>query len=102
MYLAGFALECALKYAICEKEGVTALQDKYPELVSGRGHHLQLLLDRTGLEEQMSPALHEDFVRIRSWNVGVRYNSAAGNHKDAKAFVDRCARIKEWIEGGVV
>ena len=102
MYLAGFALECALKCAICEKKGVRKLQDRHPEFVSARGHGRQLLLDHSGLEGRMLPGLHEDFVKIRSWNVGVRYNSATGNHKDAKAFVDRCDCVKEWIEEVVV
>lgn len=99
VYLAGISLECALKYAICEKQRIVDLHQKHPDLTAAKGHDLQVLLDRSGLGQRMSRSMHEDFVKIKVWNVGLRYNPTGGNVKDARKFVARVRCIKEWIEG---
>ena len=98
IYLAGIAAECILKYAVCVREDVIHLEDAWPDLLSARGHELDLLLERSGLIfSHTDRDIAQCFRRIQSWSTHIRYTSSDGQQIDAEQFLNAAKAICKWV-----
>jgi hypothetical protein len=74
IYLAGYAIECHLKYAVCEHEKSIYLDS------SLETHSWDLLLMRSGLETRLSSdktmkSVYDDLADV--WTTSLRYNPSS-------------------------
>lgn len=84
-YIAGYSLECALKYAVCMREKRTILPKKY------RTHRFDVLVDaadiRRELERLANARLNAWYRRVNQlWSGSIRYATgglAPGDVRDA-------------------
>ncbi len=72
IYLAGYAIECHLKYAVCEHADQTHLESSF-EI-----HSWERLVAESGIvhtirRNKRIQALYEDLAEV--WNTSLRYNS---------------------------
>jgi HEPN domain-containing protein len=97
IYLAGIAVECVLKYAVCVKEEAVYLAESSPDLLGARGHDLRELLDRSGLrfattEREMA----QRFGQLAAWGVHVRYESRDGTRQEAERYLTATREFCHW------
>jgi HEPN domain-containing protein len=98
IYLAGVAVECLLKYAVCIKEDAIHLEDVYPDLLTAKGHELDVLLERAGLTfSNADREIAQCFRRLQSWGVHIRYTSSDGYQQDASQFLNSARTVCKWI-----
>jgi hypothetical protein len=107
IYLAGYVIECHLKWALCQRAGVSYLQD-FPdrdlcnELTSGRGHHLERLCEVSGYEAHFreNDALRKAFRIAAAWSPNIRYIRDCGGRAEAARFMAAVrvlrADLAEW------
>jgi hypothetical protein len=74
IYLAGYAIECHLKYAVCESVGSTYLDS------SLETHSWDTLLRRAGLKPKLQQngqiqSVYDDLAEV--WTTALRYNPAS-------------------------
>ena len=110
MYLAGYALECALKeYLIVQEPGALRLSDviqkwrsegrNVPDLTGASGHSLPLLWSVTGLDA----ALEHDIERKRDlgicfrWKVTLRYGPPTEDPEFVHEFINAVERMFHWV-----
>lgn len=99
-YIVGIAVECILKFAICQKAGEPYLDDIDEQLVrTAKGHDLDLLRKCAGIAISMDSDVQSKvwFDGIRTWNVGLRYDPALGQKTDAQEFVQGAGNLCNWI-----
>jgi len=94
VYLAGYAVECRLKAAVCQFISAETLP---PELQT---HNLWTLLVSAGLEEtlQSNQQMRTYFDFIESvWDVEIRYTAKPYGRNDANKFLDYVRRFVKWL-----
>ena len=110
LYLAGYAVECALKaYIISRCPG----EQRFSDVVERRrqagedldrrdlAHNLRLLLRTAGLADEVEadPLLRESWNWCRRWDPDMRYNPADFTaRREAVDRVAHCRAMHEWIE----
>jgi hypothetical protein len=106
IYLGGYVVECMLKWAICQRQGVIYPEDlpdqKLSERLTGtRGHDLKFLFDVSGLRPLLvaDNQLKKAYEQTLFWNVALRYNPKAGNAQDAIQFLASVRKLRDWLEG---
>ncbi|MDT7897049.1 MAG: HEPN domain-containing protein [Armatimonadota bacterium] len=95
IYLAGYAVECRLKAAICRVKGLATLPPEY------QTHDLWRLLEGTGLVERMrrDPDIFKAFERVtRIWGTEIRYAPKPYGRSEAVDFFDALRRVITWLE----
>jgi len=96
LYLGGFVIECLLKASLWDRR----FDAKVRPLLF-RSHDLGELREaNTALDVQMQAdrlRVHEQFVRLSSWTVRVRYNPKRVATQDAKDFMRRLKEVREWL-----
>ena len=109
VYLAGYAVECALKAYIITRAGTETFSEAPQtngaagdDLFRGkRSHNLKLLLDASGLEAglDLSPSLGKAWAYCRKWTTDHRYDPKMWTTRiDAKKSVDAMARFSAWVD----
>jgi len=115
-YLAGYAVECALKAVIIERTEWQRKQwtktwsevlrhrqtrDLKPDLSGARSHNLELLLIGSGLSEDLDT--NEDMKR--TWGTCCRWNPAwryrpdyVTDRKRAEEMVEACEDVYHWLK----
>ncbi len=110
IYLAGYAVECALKaYLISREPPAQSLEQVLqrwsdggratPKLLGAEGHNLFLLVSLTDLELP----LQSDFERKKDWGICLRWRSTWRYDPEpprpefAAEFVAAVRRVVEWI-----
>ena len=48
-YLAGIAVECMIKYAVCVQNNLVHVDDRFPELIANKGHNLVYGIEKANL-----------------------------------------------------
>jgi hypothetical protein len=105
IYLAGYLVECYLKWALCQRNGVQHLQS-LPDtrlsavLTSGKGHSLERLCTITKYDSHF---LQDDVVRrafqvASVWSPNVRYIESCGGRREAVQFLAAVRTLKRDIE----
>ncbi|MBI1927455.1 HEPN domain-containing protein [Candidatus Poribacteria bacterium] len=90
VYLAGYAIECALKSAICVLKNLTQLSEEY------KTHDFNQLLWSTGLT--LPNFLMRKFSTLLDWSITLRYQTKAWGVQDARQFLDNVKEVKQWLE----
>lgn len=116
-YLAGYAVECALKAYIITIESAGLLRDEYtltaaiqarrsrgncPDLSGKRAHDLTLLLRVTGLESAMQcdERIRKQWGMLRKWKTEWRYDPRPyTSRRDARALVQAADALHAWLDG---
>ncbi|MCP4549727.1 MAG: hypothetical protein GY835_24995 [bacterium] len=104
IYLAGYLVECYLKWALCERSGVQYLQD-LPDsnlaesLTSGAGHNLETLCDVTGYSNhfQANNTVMRAFQMAAGWSPNIRYVKACGGNREAVQFLAAVRLLRQDI-----
>jgi HEPN domain-containing protein len=105
-YLAGMAVECALKAKIAMRFRANTLPDK--KLVNDiyrEGHEIERLVDHAQLRDQLtaegqrSAEFAANWAAVRAWNIDARYRhqSQAEAQDTVKAVTTRGTGVLSWI-----
>lgn len=94
IYLAGYALECLLKYAITRRQGDIYLSAKFET------HDLDELLLAAGLLPALQSArsihaIYSEFAEL--WTVELRYRPKSITPKEASRLYEQVEEIYDWI-----
>jgi hypothetical protein len=104
IYLAGYLVECYLKWALCRRARVQYLQDLADRqladgLTSGKGHNLEHIATVTGYDMHLlaEPKVRRAFQIAAVWSPNIRYVRACGGCKEAVQFLAAVRVLKEDI-----
>jgi hypothetical protein len=103
-YLAGYAVECALKACIAKKTKRFQFPSKPEEARRIYSHRLEELLDAAGLkdqrekESQSNPFFAANWNTVKAWTEESRYKSTGLNGKDMYNAVTGRDGVLPWIE----
>ena len=104
IYLAGYLVECYLKWALCQRAGVQYLQDLPDQkvasrLTSGKGHDLEALcvITEYGLHFADDDSVKRAFQVAAVWSPGIRYVKACGGQREAVQFLAAVKVLRENI-----
>lgn len=104
IYLAGYVVECYLKWALCRRCRVQCLQD-LPDrgladrLTSGKGHVLEVLSGLTGYEAHVhrDKSMHRAFQVAAVWSPNIRYAKSCGGRREAVQFLAAVRKLRDDI-----
>ena len=104
-YLAGYAVECALKACIAKKTRRHEFPPDRPYVNRIYTHNLNLLLKEAGLEGQLeremrtNPALAANWNTVRVWDPSVcRYQASGLNGRDLYGAIAGTDGVLPWIK----
>ena len=109
MYVAGYAVECRLKYKLMRQWKCFNLEELGARLV-GRGvvetvftHNLEALIQICGGWNRLRA--NDDMWRaygvVSSWQPAWRYNADLASHRDARRLLAAAQQVLEWIENNL-
>lgn len=106
MYLAGYAVECRLKYKLMQKWKCFTLEELEDKLAS-KGfsgspftHNLDALLELLECQVRMkqSQAVWNAFSRANRWRPSWRYSPDPASEQKAEVFLAAAKEVVSWIE----
>jgi HEPN domain-containing protein len=103
-YLAGYAVECALKACIAKKTRRHEFPPKRKYIDEIYQHDLNILLKRAGLEEQLdkdmqaNEALAANWNTVKVWTEESRYRVSGLGGKDLYAAITGTDGVLPWIK----
>jgi hypothetical protein len=103
-YLAGYAVECALKACIAKKTKRFQFPPKPDEARRIYSHRLEELLDAAGLKDQRdkemqsNPSFAANWNTVKAWTEECRYKTADLNGKDMYNAVAGKDGVLPWIK----
>ena len=104
IYLAGYLIECYLKWALCERNNVQYLQNLPNSqladmLTSGRGHNLETLCTETGYDTHFAASrpLRLAFREVAKWSPNIRYIKSCGERPEATKFLNAARTLRDDI-----
>lgn len=103
-YLAGYAVECALKACIAKKTKRFQFPLKQDESRKIYSHKLEELFDAAGLKDQRetelqtNPSFAANWNTVKSWTAESRYKTAGLNGKDMYNAVTGTDGVLPWLE----
>ena len=110
MYLAGYAIECAIKAYIITRLKAQTLEEairiapaskrrQMKKLNTADGHNLRLLISLTDMESLLAGnvSLLQQWAICLTWDAGWRYNPRPVRAERAREFVAAAAQIHAWI-----
>jgi HEPN domain-containing protein len=105
VYLAGYAVECALKVLILTRTPAARFEKIYEEISTGKKAHdfefLKYVYQKRPLNGIISAAVAEHLQDVRNWKTDLRYESLAVDSDAASAFIASARQIVEWMERSV-
>lgn len=94
LYLAGYAVECALKYSVTRREGAVYLRTELET------HHLDTLLQQSGLRPALdkAPRIMACYgVLADWWEPALRYETPSLNPGKARVLYNNVVQLYDWI-----
>ena len=93
LYLAGYAVECALKATICLHRGTGRLEPGFFT------HDLSELAQAAGLWPTLvaDPGTISTFERVAFWHVALRYQALSWATSDVWQFLRDCEELTQWV-----
>jgi hypothetical protein len=94
MYIVGYAIECALKWAIAVRRGDTYLAREEEH------HNWDRLLNAAGLRNSLdaNPLLSAIYsTLIDRWNPNMRYSGETYSRNEAQNLHDQYKEVFDWI-----
>jgi HEPN domain len=102
VYLAGYAVECALKLLILRRTPASQFVSIYEEISTGRKAHDFEFLKHTFRKKPSNGTIPDDLspdLRGMSyWSTSLRYESIQIASDKASAFAQSAWRIVQWME----
>jgi HEPN domain len=102
IYLAGYAVECALKTLILWRTAERRFPEVYTEITEGQKAHdfefLKHILKRRPLNVVIPKPVMELFRRVATWSTDLRYESGRIAYDEANGFVEAATGIRAWVE----
>lgn len=99
LYLAGYAVECALKallLANCPTSEHRAIIDSFRGKI---GHNLESLKHKLQTRGVHFPSeVAKSLRRVGSWSPELRYVAGRQNLKETQAFVEATVQVIQWVE----
>lgn len=100
MYLAGYAVECALKALILARRPRGREEEFLADYCCGtKGHSLESLkavLKDAGCSMPWDVA--EKFRKVVGWTTDLRYEVGLKGYNEASGFVDAARAVTRWVE----
>ncbi|MCX7011820.1 MAG: hypothetical protein NTW86_04515 [Candidatus Sumerlaeota bacterium] len=104
IYLAGYLVECYLKWAVCARNKVQYLQD-LPDtrlaqaLASGQGHNLEAICRMTGYDVHFrdNERVKRAFQMATAWSPNIRYSKSCGGKREAVQFLAAVKALRDDI-----
>lgn len=110
MYLAGYAIECYLKFLICIRFDAADLREattriakrtgKQPQLMAPQAHSFDLLMHHAGLLEDLRR--DKDFAKlfavVNEWSPGWRYWAHKSTRAEAERFCSAVQKLLIWLK----
>jgi hypothetical protein len=102
-YLAGYAVECALKACIAKQRKRFEFPPKRKSVEKMYSHDLDALLDVAGLEAQLkkeisaNPGLAANWNTVKDWTAESRYETKGLNGRDLYNAVAGPNGVLPWI-----
>lgn len=95
IYLAGYAVECLLKWAVTERQSCIYLPAEFEV------HDLDELLVAAGLHDRLQStgqlwAVYSDLNE--AWGPDLRYHAKGPKPKDAERLYQAIEQVYEWLE----
>ncbi len=103
-YLAGYAVECALKACIAKKTRRHEFPPKRKYIDEIYTHDLNILLRVAGLDKQLDKDMHANAAlaanwnTVKVWNEESRYLASGLNGKDLYAAITGADGVLPWIK----
>ncbi len=105
-YIAGYAVECALKAYLINYTGTSTFSEARAELkkrgvdvYAGFVHELTRLLNASDLDTSADPAVASQFGICAVWTTNWRYDpNTSLTEADALDFVDAASAVWRWVE----
>jgi HEPN domain len=102
VYLAGYAVECALKSLILWRTSERRFPEAYAEITEGRKAHsyefLKQILQRRPINMVIPKPLMVLFRRVATWSTDLRYESRRIAYDEAQDFFEAVTGIRTWID----
>lgn len=102
-YLGGYAVECALKALIFRRTSDRRFAEVYESVTSGKKAHdfefLKGVLRRKPISIIIPKDVMESFQQVATWSTDLRYESAAIEYDEARAFMGGVSANRAWVEG---
>jgi HEPN domain-containing protein len=101
-YLAGYAVECALKALILSNEPLSRQAATLREFRGARAHDFDSLKARLVRCKVVIPgAIARELARVNGWSTDLRYEPRRLRRQDARAFLTATERILAWTRGSL-
>ena len=97
-YLCGYAVELALKARIVKHLKWDGLPESGKLFSVIAKHEFDYLLQFTGIEAKLKPALQTEWSEVLKWNPELRYTHGVKTKADAKNMLDSAKRLIEVIK----
>jgi len=103
-YLAGYAVECALKACVAKKTKRHEFPPDRNYVSSVYSHNLETLLEKADLKEQLdedmkkNQALKLNWLVAKDWNESKRYVTSRLKGKDLYRAITDSDGVLEWIK----
>jgi hypothetical protein len=103
-YLAGYAVECALKACIARKTRLYQFPPKKGYVEKIYQHNLDVLVNAAGLDAQLkkdisaNPAFAANWTTVKDWSAESRYTTSGLNGKDMYNAVVGADGVLPWIK----
>ncbi len=95
LYLAGYAIECILKWGVTRRRNILRLPEKLET------HDWDRLLSATGLKPRLEaePAMHTVFSELSErWGPELRYLAKLPRSENAEKLYEKLTVLYGWIE----
>lgn len=103
-YLAGYAVECALKACIAKKTKRFQFPPKAEDIREVYSHKLEKLVEAAGLKDQRdrelksNPSFAANWNTVKDWTEESRYKTTGLNGKDMYNAVSGANGVLPWIK----
>ena len=102
IYLAGYAVECALKALILKRTAARKFKEVYDAISQGKKAHdyeyLKGILAKPPTRMTFPPEIQDAFRSVASWSTDLRYETTHVPYDDAESFVEAARTILAWVE----
>jgi HEPN domain-containing protein len=100
IYLAGYAVECALKALILSYLGAKRRAIVLESFRGNRGHNLESLREQfqKASGTKLSRAIAEELSHVSSWTTDMRYETGTVRMSEAKEFLRASQAILIWMK----
>ena len=99
-YLAGYAVECALKALILKRTPLRRYEAMYHEITHGkRAHNFEVLqgtLKRPPINCTLPPPVADMLRRVAFWTTDMRYDFGFVRYREAEQFLKDAKGIRDW------